>query len=117
MKTGALLSPAMLTAKAANFSLLFNMHSIRRVPDAVVFFGLALGAFAGHTDIVWPHFTVSDILESGGGRLVYTSWALAFATEYALNRRIYRGGFIAMMWPLFRVTHGKPVVLQFELGI
>ncbi len=86
------------------------MHLTRRVPDAVVFIGLALGAFIGRTDLVWPHFTVSDILESGGGRIVYTSWALAIAAEYALNGRIYRCGFIAMMWPLFRVPHGTPVL-------
>jgi hypothetical protein len=88
----------------------FTGRMLRRAPDAIVFVGLALGALVGRADLVWPHFTVSDILESGGGRLVYTSWALALAAEYAINGRVYRGGIIAMMWPLFRVPHGTPAV-------
>jgi hypothetical protein len=65
--------------------------------------GIAVSGCAG--DLEWPFITVSDILSSSGGAILYGSWILYFgiAARRGIHQRIAA---VAVLAPLFPLPRG-----------
>ena len=82
---------------------------------AILAVGAAAALLVGHRDLTWPHVTVSDVLASSGGPVIYASWVAASAVYF--SARGVRNTFaalsaVALLAPAFAVPHGTPIRIE-----
>jgi hypothetical protein len=82
---------------------------------AILASGAASALFVGHRDFTWPYVTVSDVLATSGGPVLYASWAAAFAVYCSV--RCVRGTFpalaaVGLLAPAFGVPYGTPIRIE-----
>jgi hypothetical protein len=78
--------------------------------------GAAVGIRFGAPELTWPYCTVSDVLATSGGAILYASWVAAFgvwiATYASFGDAFTRAGLISLLAPLFPCPHGTPIELR-----
>ena len=77
--------------------------------------GAVVGLLRGAPELTWPFFTVSDLLATSGGHIVYGSWVTSLAIWVAVHGTsdvFARCGAITMCAPLCPVPYGTPFVWQ-----
>ncbi len=76
--------------------------------------GCVAGLVVGAPELTWPYATVSDVLATSGGSLVYASWVATFAVWVAArgpSDAHARAGMVALLAPLFPIPYGSPFLL------
>ena len=80
---------------------------------------LAVGATAalavGRGDLTWPYVTVSDVLASSGGPVLYASWVVAFGTYFRARGilNVFAAvSCVALLAPAFAVPYGTPIRIE-----
>jgi hypothetical protein len=83
---------------------------------ALVACGAVFGMKVGAPELTWPYFTVSDVLETSGGTILYASWVAALgvwtATHGSFGDAFTRAGIISLLGPLFPCPHGTPIQIR-----
>ena len=50
---------------------------VKATCGAILALGAAAALAVGSRDLTWPYLTVSDVLASSGGPILYASWVVA----------------------------------------
>jgi len=91
------------------------MPSVVDAGRATLAFGAVAGVFVGAPELTWPYVTVSDVLATSGGPLLYASWAaclaLCLATRGPANAHAVCG-VASLLAPLFPLPYGTPFLLR-----
>ena len=77
--------------------------------------GAVVGVMTGASELTWPFFTVSDVLATSGGYIVYGSWVASLALWVAVHGTtdvFAKCGTVAVCAPLFPIPYGTPLVWQ-----
>jgi hypothetical protein len=79
--------------------------------------GTTLGLVFGAPDLVWPYLTVSDLLASSGGTIVYVAWFAQWGVwvcTHGSSRDAYvRCGIVAAtLVPVLPCPRGTPIRLE-----
>jgi hypothetical protein len=113
------------------FSTRPSLRSVRRITTAVstrstrvavvmvcrvlLLSGSVIGVAKGAPELTWPFFTVSDVLATSGGRIMYASWVASLVVWLpvnGMNSVFSTCGAVAVCAPLFPVPCGTPFVWQ-----
>jgi hypothetical protein len=90
-------------------------HGLRRAVIATLALGAVSGVVVGAPELVWPYVTVSDVLATSGGPLLYASFvaclAMVLAARGASSAHARCGACIALA-PLFPLPFGTPFLLM-----
>lgn len=88
--------------------------SAKMVGLATLALGLVSGVVVGAPELTWPYVTVSDVLATSGGPLVYASWVASLAMWIAARGPANAHalcGMVAILAPLFPLPYGTPFLL------
>ena len=97
---------------------LFPMRRVTAVwlCRALLACGAAVGIRIGAPELTWPYFTVSDVLETSGGPVMYASWVAALgvwvASHGSLRDAFTRAGLISLLAPVFPCPNGTPIEIR-----
>ena len=82
---------------------------------AILASGAVAALLVGRGALTWPYVTVSDVLASSGGPVLYASWIAALAVYCSL--RSARSTFpvlaaVGLLAPAFAVPYGTPIRIE-----
>ena len=82
---------------------------------AILAFGAASALVVGRHDLTWPYVTVSDVLASLGGPVLFASWVVAFGAYWRARgvRNIFaQASCVALLAPAFPLPYGTPIRIE-----
>ena len=79
---------------------------------------LAVGAGAalvvGRRELTWPYLTVSDVLASSGGPVLYASWVVVMSVYFCSRGVTFFTAIscVALLAPAFALPYGTPIRIE-----
>ena len=81
----------------------------------ILAFGAVAGVIIGASELTWPYVTISDVLATSGGVIMYESWVASLVVYFAVRGPVgqhARVGALGVLAPLFPLPYGTPFLLS-----